>query len=409
MRSVPFSVWRLMVAYSMMMAGTSMMVLIAGIIGVGFAPAEGLVTLPVALLIVGVASSTLPTGKLFGRFGRRRVFIAYGLLAIVAALLAVISLRAWSFGGFCMAAFMMGWSGAATHQYRFSALEQVAPQQAAEATSVLLLGGILGAFIGPELAVLGSDLSQTPFAGSFFLLSVVYVLGTLLVSTNPDTRVDSGTDDDGGRPLKTVFRSPVVLLAVSSAALAYAVMSFLMTATPISMHEHAGHDLVDTKRVIQAHIIAMYLPSLAFAGLLARWGYRRVLLAGVLAFVLCLVSALAGTGVSNYWLAMVLLGIGWNFLFLGGTNLLVFGYRPKERFRVQAANDFMVFAVQAGAALSAGWVLHMIGWGGQLLLIVPLIVLFTVLVVRSSAYSRIQASATTIPAEKAFPDESLAD
>ena len=161
MRHMPPTVWRLMIAYSLMMAGTSLMVLLAGIIGTGFAPSTDLATLPIALVVVGVASSTLPTGKLLHRFGRRRVFIAYGFVAIAAALLAMQSLVSGTFTGFCLAAFMMGWSGAAGHQYRFAALESVPPEKAAKATSFLLLGGILAAFVGPELAVRGRALFGT--------------------------------------------------------------------------------------------------------------------------------------------------------------------------------------------------------------------------------------------------------
>ena len=160
-----------MAAYSLMMAGTSLMVLLAGIIGTEFAPSTDLATLPIALVVVGVAVSTLPTGKLLHRFGRRRVFIAYGFIAIAAALMAMQSLLSGSFTGFCLAAFMMGWAGAAGHQYRFAALEAVPAEQAPKATSFLLLGGIMAAFVGPELAVRGRALLGVEYAGSFLLLA----------------------------------------------------------------------------------------------------------------------------------------------------------------------------------------------------------------------------------------------
>ena len=389
MRSVPLSVWRLMLAYALMMAGTSLNVLIAGIIGLQFAPNQGLATLPIACVISGVACSTLPTGRFLGRWGRRRVFVAYGLLAIMAALLAAYSLFIWSFALFCVAAFLTGWSAAAGHQYRFAALEQVSPELAAKATSVLLLGGILAAFIGPELAVFGRDLVTTQFAGSYLLLSAAYVFGVLLVSMNADSVVEDEEHSLPGRGLWDIVRSPVVVLAVCAAGLGYGVMSFLMTAAPISMHQHAGHSLESTKLVIQAHIIAMYLPSLVYPFLLAKLGHRKLLMTGVLFLLSSLVFAFAGTTVMHFWGSMVLLGIGWNFLFLGGTNILPFGYRRSERFRVQSMNDFMVFSIQAIVSLSSGWFLFYFRWNGLLFAVIPLILAFVILAWRSRAYGQI--------------------
>jgi MFS family permease len=389
-RDIPLSVWRLMLAYAFMMSGTSLNVLIAGIIGVKFAPSAGLATLPVALLIVGVALATLPTGKFLGRWGRRRVFVAYGLLAVVATLLAAYSLVISSFPTYCLSALMIGWSAAAGHQYRFAALEQAPAELAAKATSVLLLGGILAAFIGPELAVLGRNLVSTPFAGSYMLLVVAYVMGVILVSQVPDSIIEEKEHSEAIRSLSSIVKSPIVLLAICAAAVGYGTMSFLMTATPISMHEHSGHSLDWTKRVLQAHIIAMYLPSLFYPSLQSRFGHRNMLLAGVAAFMICVFFALAGTSVANYWWALVLLGIGWNFLFLSGTNILAFGYRSPERFRVQAMNDFLVFSIQAIVALSSGWFLFRFQWNGLLYAVMPLILAFLILAWRSKAYLDIE-------------------
>ena len=381
MKSMPASVWRLTVAYALMMAGTSLMVLLAGIIGVGFAPSEEFATLPIALVVVGLAASTLPTGKLLGRFGRRRVFIAYGFLALVSAATAVASLMASAFIAFCLAAFLMGWAGAAGHQYRFAALEAVPPELAPKATSVLLFGGILAAFIGPEIAVRGRYLLPTEYAGSFLLLMFSYMAGIVLISFHRDEFVSAAEQGGAGRPLREILRSPVVILAICSAALAYGIMSLLMTATPISMHAHAGHSLEATKFVIQSHIAAMYLPSLLYAGLLARIGLKGMLWSGTAMYLVCLLIAATNTQFLNYWLALILLGVGWNFLFLSGTNLLPLGYRREERFRVQSFNDFVVFSVQALASLSSGWFLYHMGWRGQVVVCLPLLAGFAALVV----------------------------
>ena len=368
-----------MVAYSLMMAGTSLMVLLAGIIGTDFAPSTDLATLPIALVVVGLASSTLPTGKLLHRYGRHPVFIAYGVLAIAAALIAMQSLISETFTGFCLAAFLMGWSGAAGHQYRFAALEAVPAEMAPKATSFLLLGGILAAFVGPELAVMGRELLGTEYAGSFLLLSLSYVAGLVIISFHRDSIPLTTHHSGKGRPLAEILRSPVVILAIFSAALGYGVMTFMMTATPISMHKHAGHSLEATKLVIQSHIVAMYLPSLVFAWFFDRLGYKGMMWIGAGIYLLCILVAMINTDFLHFWLALVLVGVGWNFLFLSGTNLLSQGYRTDERFRVQSVNDFLVFSIQALASLGSGWVLYQWQWSGVLWACIPLIIGFSAL------------------------------
>jgi predicted MFS family arabinose efflux permease len=377
-----------MLAYALMMGGTALTVLIAGIIGLELAPAPGLATLPIALNVVGVAASTLPTGRLLSHFGRRPVFLAYGVLVMGAALTCALALSLDAFWLYCAGTFFMGWAGAAGHQYRFAALELVPAAQAPQATSVLLLGGILGAFIGPELAVAGRDLLATPYAGSYLLLLVAYVPGLVLIAGYRDRGVIRISDSDGGRSLRVIFTQPVVLLAVAAAATGYGVMTFLMTATPISMHEHAGHSLEATKWVIQSHIAGMYLPSLVFGALSARFGLQAMLWAGITAFVMTLAIAVWDTALLHYWVALVLLGVGWNFLFLSGTNLLPRGYAPAERFRVQSLNDFLIFSVQAAVSLGSGWALLRVGWNGVLWLAAVPVIGFTVILTVLRAASR---------------------
>ena len=376
---MPAQVWRLTVAYALMMAGTSLMVLIAGIIGTQFAPNPAYATLPIALTIVGVAMSTLPTGKLLYRFGRRTVFVAYGFLAVFAALLAVLSLSMQSFALFCLSAMMIGWSASAGHQYRFAAMESVPVELAPKATSVLLFGGILAAAVGPELAVRGQFLLAHEFAGSYLLLAGVYVLGIIIVSFYRETCKVNQQSSVQGRPLLEIMRSPVILLAVGASAVGYAVMSFVMTAGPISMHEHAGHDMQATKWVLQSHILAMYLPSLVYPWFYSKLGYKGMMWAGVVAYLVCLLIGYINTEFIHFWLTMVILGIGWNFLFLSGTNLLRYGYHEAERYKVQSFNDFLVFSIQGVASLSSGWFLYHWGWRGVLTASVPMVLLFALL------------------------------
>ena len=373
-----------MLAYALMMAGTSLMVLIAGIIGTKISPSPALATLPVALTIVGLAFSTLPTGTLQNRYGRKKVFVFYGFVAVAAALLASFSLVIESFAAFCLAAVMMGWSAAAGHQYRFAAMESVPAELAPKATSVLLFGGILAAVVGPEMAVRGQHLLATEFAGSYLLLAGVYCLGIVIIGFYQETDLGQSHHTLQGRPLLEIIRSPVVILAISASAVGYGVMSFVMTAGPVSMHEHAGHSMQATKLVLQSHIVAMYLPSLAFPWLFSKLGYKGMMWGGVLALMLCLLAGTIDTQVLHYWLTMVVLGIGWNFLFLSGTNLLRHGYREEERFKVQSFNDFLVFSVQGIASLSSGWFLFHWGWQGVITAALPLLLAFAILAWMSS-------------------------
>lgn len=379
MKNIPSQVWQLMFAYSLMMAGTSLMVLIAGIIGTQFAPSPGLATLPVALTIVGLALSTLPTGRLLDRFGRRRVFVAYGFLAVTAALLAAYSLIISSFVIFCLAAMMIGWSAAAGHQYRFAAMESVPVELATRATSILLFGGILAAVVGPEIAVRGQHLLDVKFAGSYLLLAVSYLVGIIIVSFYRESGNRVTEHEVRGRPMAEILRSPLIILAVSSSVLGYGIMSFVMTAGPVSMHEHAGHSMQATKWVLQSHIIAMYLPSLVYPWLFSKLGFRGMMWAGFVSYLACLAVAMVNTQFIHYWLTMVILGIGWNFLFLSGTNLLRYGYREEERFKVQSFNDFIVFSIQGIASLSSGWFLFKWGWNGLIYTSFPLVLVFAVL------------------------------
>ena len=380
---MPASVWRLTGAYILMMAGTPMMVLLAGIIGARIAPSPELATLPIALVVVGVAAATLPTGRLLDRFGRRPVFLAYGLVAILSASLAMHALASNGFLAFCLAALLMGWSGAAGHQYRFAALESVPSEIAPKATSFLLLGGVFSAFIGPELAVRGRALLEAEYAGSYLLLIGSYVAGiTLIAGYRESGAHHHAASREGGRPLREIFRARDLRIAVLAAALGYGVMSFIMTATPISMHVHHGHSLDATKLVIQSHIAAMYLPALVYPWLQARFGYYAMMWAGVAVYAFCLLVAVFDTSFLHYWFALILLGVGWNFLFLSGTNLLPSGYRPEERFRVQAANDFVVFSIQAAVSLSAGWLLHLWGWQGIIALCLAPLALFSLVLLR---------------------------
>ncbi len=391
--SNPLSVWKYSLAYALMLSGSSLFVLVAGIIGADMAPRGELATLPIALMIVGLASATIPTAKLMGLFSRKPVFIGSGVISVAAALLAAFSLEQENFYMFCIAALLVGGASAAVQQYRFAAIESVqSPELVAKAASSVLVGGILAAWIGPELSTLGKNLLHQDFSGSFLVLSLVYVCGLVVLAftRNPGGLSFSSEQDQLMRPWNILLKQNNLLIAMLVAVVAYGVMSFIMTATPLSMHNHFHHSLGETKLVIQSHVAAMYLPSLISGFLIARLGYFKMMVLGFSAFLVCLIIAYENPSFWGFWLALVLLGVGWNFLYISATALLTTAYYPSERFRVQGANDMLVFTMQAIASLSSGWLLFRFDWQGILVLsLLPIMVAVVIIVrIRDSARCR---------------------
>ena len=350
----------------------SLVVLSGSLVGNKLTSDEKLSTLPVALFIIGTATNTVPIALLMQRFGRKVIFQSVAIIGILFAGLATLSIIEQSFLFFCITVFLLGSTIAAVQQFRFAAMESVDAQLIPKAASQVLLGGIVSAILGPEVAVFGKSLLSQDYAGSFVLLGGLYFMAFLLLSQFKNTIPKIDKSEALPRSLKVIASQPVFWVAVLGAVVGYSVMSFVMTATPISMHVMDGHSLEDTKWVIQSHILAMFLPSLFTAWIMKRLGIVRMMLSGLLAYVVCISLAYAGHEFINYWISLILLGIGWNFLFIGGTTLLPSSYQPAERFKVQALNEFLVFGIQAIASISAGWILFQWGWQNLLLITLPL-------------------------------------
>lgn len=383
MQSLPKNVWVLTLGLALMMSASSLVVFVGGLVGTTLAPSPNLATLPVAAIIVGTALATIPVALFMKRFGRRRTFLSIITFSILISLLAAYSIHIQSFYLFCASLALIGISVASLNQFRFAAMESVAFDQIPKAASTVLLGGIAAAFVGPEIAVKGRDLFEQPFTGSFLLLSCLFVLGFVIISFFQNAKPVSQESAIPGRSLLEIIKQPIFWTAVLCAMMGYAVMSFIMTATPVSMHVMDGHSLEDTKWVIQSHIVAMFLPSLITAWIIKKIGIKTMMLTGIAAFAICIGIAYSGHHVGHYWGSLVLLGIGWNFLFIGGTTLLPQAYQDNERFKVQALNEFMIFGTQATAALSAGFVVHAIGWENMLLTTIPLLLIPLVAILKS--------------------------
>lgn len=369
--SLPQNVWTLAIAQPMLMAISSLNVFIGGIIGADLAPSPRFATLPVACVTVGTALSVVPVTMAMKRMGRKRAISLITLFSSGLALLSAVALVRHSFVGFCAVTFLFGMTLACVLQFRFAAMESVPEKEHARAASLVLVGGVFAAVLGPEIALAGKELFRTPFAGSYVLLAILYFVAWVILQRFRNVDPPSTSHDEPARPLSAIARQPLFWVAALNGAIGYSVMSFVMTATPVSMHKMHGHTLLQTKWVIQSHILAMYLPSF-FAARTIRWlGLRGMMLLGSVAYLLCLGIGVLGAEWMHFEGALILLGIGWNFMFIGGTTLLPTTYRPSERFKVQGLNEAVVFGLQAFGSLSAGWVLYVLGWRALLLLIAP--------------------------------------
>ena len=330
--------------------------------GSRLAPSPDWATAPIALMILGTACSVVPVSRTMQHFGRKTgiyLFLAVGIMVCITAMTA---LKIGSFTLFCLASFILGSFNATLLQSRFAAMESVGIEDRTTAASMFMGSGIIAAFVGPEIALIGKDLFVTAYQGSFLMAAMCIVISAAMLSAyKPESlsAVPEATKKIAGKHL---FLNPTFCLALASGAIAYIVMSFIMTGTPLSMHEVHGHSLTDTKWVIQSHIAAMFLPSF-FTPLLVRYaGLRGMILVGLTCYCIAIAIGYSDNSPQGFWMQLVLLGIGWNFLFTAGTTLLPSTHREEDRFTAQSINDLTVFSFQAIAALSAGWALQLIGW-----------------------------------------------
>ncbi len=368
-------VWMFSATQALCMSGSFLVVLLGGIIGSRLAPFPALATLPVSALILGLAAGVVPAGGLMRRIGQRPVFVGSALLAAVGCVLAGLAISAGRFGWFCYAAFLLGANAAVVMRYRFAAVEYVEPERAGRAIAIVLSGALAAAWIGPEIAVRAADLvAGARYAGSFHAGAALYLLAALLLARTGDSVQATAADAPPPRRLATIAAQPEFQVAVFAALVSYAVMSFIMTATPISMQVMDGHGEIATARVIQGHLLAMYLPSLATGFIITRFGDRPMIIAGALLMGGCVaIVAMGGHAVMHYGWALALLGIGWNLMFIAATTMLTRTYRPQERMQAQTLNDFLVFGAQAVASLLAGTALATIGWQALNLVTLPLV------------------------------------
>ena len=343
-----------------------------GLVGYTLADTKTLATLGVTMYVLGSAVTTMPASLLMARIGRRKGFMAGALINVGGCALAALAISRASFALYCAATAVIGVYNAIGLQYRFAAAEVAAPADKARAISLVLAGGVVGGFLGPESVRRAVGLFETPFLGGFVALAFFALVALLVqwfVHVPPPTLEERSGK---GRPLRVIARQPVFIVAVLSGAVGYGLMNLLMTATPLAM-DICRHPFAAVAIVIEWHVVGMFAPGFFTGSLIRRFGVLNVILAGVALVALCAVIALHGVTIAHFLVALALLGVGWNFMYTGGTTLLTEAYAPAEKARVQGANDFIVFATMGVSSLASGAMVSAAGWEAMNRAVLPVL------------------------------------
>ncbi|HEV8501967.1 MAG TPA: MFS transporter [Casimicrobiaceae bacterium] len=332
-----------------------------GLVGYSLTDTKLLATFGATTYVLGSALSTMPMSLWMARVGRRRGFMAGALINVAGCALAVLALSVRSFALYCAATAIIGIYNAIGLQYRFAATEVAASADKARAISLVLAGGIAGGFLGPAITRWGKDLFAAPFLGSFVLLAAV-ALVALGVQSCVDVPKPAAAERAGdARPLRTIVTQPVFIVAALSAGMGYGLMNLLMTATPLAM-DFCSLPYAAAAFVISWHVVGMYAPGFVTGSLIGRFGVLRIIVAGCAVMAAGAVVALNGVTFAHFIVALVLVGLGWNFMYTGGTALLTDAYRPAEKARTQGANDFIMFTIMGLSSFSSGALVSSAGW-----------------------------------------------
>jgi MFS family permease len=361
MRTSYRDVFLLACCQALLLANGAGLAALTGLVGYELAQSKGLATLGVTTYIAGSALASYPMAVWMGRVGRRRGFMTGALVNIVGCGVGAGALWLHSFALFCLATAIIGVYNAIGLQYRFAAAEVAAPADKARAISLVLAGGVVGGFLGPEAARWSRDWFAMPFLGTLLAL-----MGFALIALAVQSRVvvplpPRAGRDAGGRPLARIVTQPVFIVAALTGALSYGLMNLLMTATPIAM-SLCGHPFGAVATTIEWHVVAMYGPGFVTGTLISRFGVLKVIGAGIALTAGAIAVALHGITVAHFVVALILLGLGWNFMYTGGTTLLTESYAPTERAHVQGVNDLIVFVTMGVSSLTSGALIAAGGW-----------------------------------------------
>lgn len=358
------NIWRLAIAQALAGANSVVAYATGAIIGNALAPSPMLATLPLTIFVVGMALCILPVGAIAGRYGRRAAFLAGAGAGVAAGLLAVVAVYLGGVSGFwlfCLSTFCGGAYAAVVLSFRFAAADAVEPARKAGALSLVMAGGVAAGVVGPQLVNWTMHLQPEPmFVATFYAQAAVAALSAIILMgvRLPRPSVEA---QRGGRPLKVILRQPRFVAAATCGAISYTLMNFLMTAAPLAMHTH-GHSTESSNLGLQWHVIAMFGPSFFTGKLIARFGAERVMMVGLLLIGISAAVGLGGMEVVHFWWTLILLGLGWNFGFLGASALVLECHTEAEKTRVQSVNDFIVFGLMALGSFASGGILSAFGW-----------------------------------------------
>ncbi len=373
--SEKYNVFLLAACQALFQTGGVVIITAGGLVGYHLAEDKSLATLPISAWMVGAMLTMIPASLFMGRFGRKAGFTIGGILGAAAGALAVSGLVAGSFWTFTLAHLLHGAYQGFAQFYRFAAADSASAEFKSRAISYVLTGGVVSAIVGPNLVAFTRDLVVgTPFVASYAALIVLGLSATALIAFIRIPPIAEASRAEPVRPLPQIVRQPLFIVALLVAAIGYGVMNLAMTATPLAMAHH-HHGIGATAFVIQWHVLGMFVPSFFTGGLIARFGSPPVMLAGVALLCLHVMIALSGAEFLHFLSALTLLGVGWNFAYIGGTTLLTEAYRPAERALAQGVNDFTIFCTVVASSFTSGALLHGFGWTGVNLLALPFLVL----------------------------------
>jgi MFS family permease len=355
------NVFLLILCQALLFINNTTMIAVNGLVGFALAPNAALATIPVTAYVIGSALASAPIARMMRRRGRRFGFSVGTLFGVLGVALAAMGAHFKLFWLLCLGTMVVGIYNACGQLYRFAAAEVAPPSFKERAISYVMAGGIIGGVVGPNLAKYSKDFLSVAFAGSYAVL-VLFALASLVVIQFIRFPAQTAAEKaGGGRPLAEIMRQPIFIVAALSGTIGYGVMNLLMTATPLAM-QMCSHPFSDAALVLEWHVIGMFAPSFFTGALIKRFGVLNIMFTGVLLMFGCVAFALNGNDVAHFLGALFALGVGWNFMFIGGTTLLTEAYRPEEKNRVQGANDFLVFLTMATSSFSSGALVTSRGW-----------------------------------------------
>jgi MFS family permease len=361
MDSARRNVFLLACCQALLLTNAVTLIAVSSLVGYAIAPIKQLATMPPTLYTIGVAITAFPASMWMKRVGRRNGFMTGAAFGAVGAALATFAVARGDFVLFCVSMPIMGAYNAFGQYYRFAAADAASADFKAKSISLVLAGGLAGGIIGPEVSRHTRNFAQPEYFATYASLIGFSLLAMAIVSLVRIPQSSESAETAPPRPLGEIARQPAFIVAVTVGALGYATMNLLMTATPLAM-AFCGHPYDASAFVISSHVIGMFAPSFVTGSLIKRFGVVQVMLAGVACLFACVGFALSGQSVPSFWWALVLLGVGWNFTYIGGSTLLTETYRPSEKAKVQGTNEITVFGVQAISSFSAGVLVNTAGW-----------------------------------------------